>query len=425
MYHIGKALLFLGMMFFSMDLIIQSGVGLENNELFRYLLNYFQDRPIISFCMSAVLTALIHSSNATIALIMSLMLAKGGNLSLAIPWVLGANVGTTATAFFGSFKSGHLGKQAALGNFLCKVVGVALILPMLDIFEKGVLYFGGDIQRQIANAHTLLNVFIAVLFFPFIHWGVLLVKKLIPENKEEGPFHFKYLDTKSLETPELALAQAQREILRLSDIVEKMVEKCACLFRENDQKLLESLKSMDQVADYLNKGIKMYLTKLSQSEMSSEQVQREFELLLRTNDLENIGDIVDKNILELARKKIKKGYSFSKEGWQEVSTFHLKVLECLQLSTNYFNSKDPALTSKLYLVRQQIEDMMIDFSEQHVQRLHRGVKESLDTSSIHLDLLGYFQRISDLATSFIRMQNHKQEILLTEPEFHGAKNWNP
>jgi phosphate:Na+ symporter len=405
--RVARGLLFLGLMFYSMSLVVTAGKELETNDLFQYIVNYFKDRPIVSFLIAGVLTAIIHSSAATIAFVMSLMVARHASLEEAIPWVLGANIGTTTTAFFASFKSGVLGKQAAVGNLLCKVVGILICFPLMKYLVIASEYVGGDISRQIANSHTIFNLFVAVIFFPFVSVGVGIVRKMIPERKEEGPFNFQYLDPRTLETPELALAQAQREILRLSDTVEQMVDKSILLFKGGSQKEIESLKEKDQIVDFLNRGIKLYLTKLSQKEMTPEQVQKEFELLLRTNDLENIGDIVDKNILELVRKNIKKGYTFSKEGWSEITTFHNKVVECLRLSTAYFTSHDRSLAAKLMVLHQQIDDMTLELSEQHVQRLHRGVKESLDTTSVHLDLLGNLQRIAGLSINFTRVHGLK------------------
>jgi phosphate:Na+ symporter len=282
----------------------------------------------------------------------------------------------------------------------------------MTYLAEGASYFAkGDLSRQIAHTHTLFNVIVAILFFPFIPLGVRLVRKLVPDNPSDGPFHFQYLDPRSLVTPELALAQAQREMLRLSDAVEQMVERSILLFSRNNQRELEALKAMDQVVDYLNRGIKLYLTKLSQNEMTKEQVQKEFELLLRTNDLENIGDIVDKNILELVRKNYKKGYAFSREGWYEISAFHSKVVECLRVSTAYFNTRDRGIYSKVMVLHEHISDMMLELSEQHVQRLHRGVKETLETTSVHLDLLSNLQRIADLAISFTKIHGLKVENL--------------
>lgn len=401
--RVAKALLYLGLVFYSMSLVVSAGKALESNDLFQFSINYFRDRPVFSLVVSAFLTAFVHSSAATIAFVMSLMMTRHSSVYEAIPWVLGANLGTTMTAYVASLKSGTLGKQAAVGNLICKIIGVVICLPLAEYLGRAAELVGGDVSRQIATSHTLFNVFLAVLFLPFVSWGVSFTRKLVPAKDTEGEFNFQYLDPKTLDAPELALAQAQREILRLSDLAEKMVENCLGAFTSGSQKEIEEIKAMDKVADFLNRGIKMYLTKLSQKDMTAEQVQKEFELVLRTNDLENIGDIVDKNILELVRKNIKKGYVFSKEGWSELVQFHKKVVECVRLSTAYFSTRDRSVLAKLQLLHEQIQDMTIDLSEQHVQRLHRGVKESLDTTSVHLDLLGNLQRIATVSVNFVRV----------------------
>ena len=111
------------------------------------------------------------------------------------------------------------------------------------------------------------------------------------------------------------------------------------------------------------------------------------------------------------RKKIKKGYVVSKEGWAELQQFHQKVVECLRLSTAYFSTRDRTVLSKLNLLHEQIQDMTIDLSEQHVQRLHRGVKESLDTTSVHLDLLGHLERIAHVSVNFVRISGSANATL--------------
>lgn len=405
--RMARGLLSFGLMFYAMSLVASAGAAMESNELFRFIIQYFKENPFIVLAISCGLTALIQSSSSTIAFVMSLMMARHATLEEAMPWILGANLGTTATAYLASLKGGVLGKQVAFANLFCKLIGVILCYPLMKYFIALVQQIGGDVAHQIANAHTLFNVLLAVVFFPFIPLGVAAVRKIVAESEDKGPFTYQYLDSRTLETPELALAQAQREILRLSDTVEQMVEKSIHLFRGGSQKDIESLKASDQVVDFLNRGIKLYLTKLSQKEMTPEQVQKEFELLLRTNDLENIGDIVDKNILELVRKNIKKGYVFSQEGWGEILQFHSKVVECLRISTAYFSSHDLSLAAKLMVLHQQIEDMTLDLSEQHVQRLHKGIKESLDTTSVHLDLLGNLQRIAALSVNFTRIHGLK------------------
>lgn len=407
-YHIGRIFVNVGMMFFAMSLVVDSGKALESNELFQYVINYFKDRPVVSFFIAAGLTALVQSSAATIAFVMSMTVARHGTAVEAIPWVLGANLGTTTTAYFASLNGGILGKQAALGHLLVKLVGVLLCFPLIHQLALLCAQLApDDVSRQIAHSHTLFNVILSLLFFPFVGFGVNLVRKMVGEKTSDTPYSFHYLDARSLDAPELALAQAHREILRISDIVEKMVDRCLSLFRAQGQTELDSVREMDQIVDFLNKGVKLYLTKLSQAEMTPEQVQKEFEFLLRTNDLENIGDIVDRNIISLVKKNQKKGASFSKEGWDELNTFHQQVVQCIRLSTAYFNTRDRTILSKLLLHHQHIRDLMVELSEQHVQRLHKGVKETLDTTSVHLDVLGHLQRIADLSIGFTRLHGLK------------------
>ena len=248
--HVARGVLFLGILFFSMQLIQDAGEKLEKNELFNYTLNYFRNRPVVSLLLSTGLTALIHSSAATIVFVMSLMVAQNGTVTEAVPWVLGANLGTTTTAYFASFKGGIYGKQAALGHLICKMVGILLCFPLMVYFSDLARMLSPDLSRQIAHTHTLFNLFLAVLFLPFIPLGVKLVRRLIPDDISRGPFTFQYLDSRSLGAPEFALAQAQREILRLSDTVEQMVDRSLHLFSAEDLRGMEAIRAMDQVVDF-------------------------------------------------------------------------------------------------------------------------------------------------------------------------------
>lgn len=398
--QLGRCLLFLGLVFFSLTLVADAGVQLQSNELFRYLLDYFRDRPLVSIAIATILTAVIQSSSATIAFVMSLMASEHSTIYEAIPWVLGANLGSAMTAFFGSLRSGVLGRQAALGQLMMRLAGVAMLLPLTVLFGKWLIELTPDLTRQIAFAHTFFNIGVAIVFLPLIPLVERLVKEVFPSDQERGPFHFQFLNPHSLRAPELALAHAQREILRMSDTVQEMLEKSVRLFKQGTARDVDLLREMDRVVDFLNKGIRLYLTKLTQEEMSQEQVHREFEFLLRTNDLENIGDIIDKNIMGLVRKNAQKGYVFSDEGWNEILAFHAKIVDCLVLSTAFFNSRDPALLTQLHRLHADIKLMRLELMELHIQRLHEGVKQTVDTTSVHLDLLGHLQRISELSVNF-------------------------
>ncbi len=399
--RVGRGFFYLGLIFFSLSLVFVAGKQLQNNELFLFIINYFQDRPVVSFLIALFFTAIIHNSVATIAFVMSLMMASGGTIYQSLPWIFGANLGTTLTAFFASMRNGIIGKKAAASYFLCKFSTVLICFPLIPFIGMFIERNISGIGTQIAIAHTGFNLVLAIIFLPLSNVVVNIVEKMAP-SKKEGDFVFNYIDSSS-SSPELSLAQAQREILRVSDIVERMLEKCINFFKTRDIDEIEKLKEQDQLVDFLNKGIKLYLTKLSQKEMTPSQVQKEFELFVRINDIENIGDVIVRNILEHALKIVRKGYVFSDEGWHEITVFHDKVLGCLRISTAYFNTKDHALYSKLIFIYEQINEMLMELNETHVKRLHQGIRQTVETVSIHLDLLGNLQRIASLAVNFTKV----------------------
>ncbi len=404
MKRVGTLFLFVGMVFFSLDLLKTAGEALREEAAFQTFLGYFRDRPGLCLLFAAAFAALTQSSAATVAFAMSICVAQRSPLIEALPWVLGANLGTTATAYFASWGSDIPGKQAAMGSLLTKVAGVILFWPFLAPFASSLEWLGTGLYREIAMAHTLFNVAIALIFLPLLPWGVKLVMLLIPAKEDEGPFTYQFLDNNSLESPELALAQAQRELLRLSDAVERLLSQCLRFFQRGDSQAVEEFRANDKVIDFLNKGIRRFLTSLSQQAMTADQVKREFEILIRTNDMENIGDIVANSIISLVYKCRNKGYEFSDEGWQEIQLFHGKVIDCLRLSTAYFSVRTGGLDKQLEERFQEIERLSLELTERHLRRLHDGIKRSQDSSSVHLDLLGHLMRIASLSMNILRVR---------------------
>lgn len=401
--HVGRCFAWLGLMFLSMSFLGDAGREFASAPLFHQALAYFRDRPLVTLVIATGLTTAIRSSAATLGLAMAFLSGEHAHIGDALPWILGANLGTGTTAVLASLKEGALGKQAAMGNLLFKGCGVLISLMFLGPLAILAAKLPGELPTQFALAHSIFNVAVALVFFPFLDWGVRVTKRLVPADTADNPFVFHYLDKATLDSPDLALAQAQREILRLADTVEKMVEASVDIFSHPSPHEVEKLKAMDQLVDYLNRGIRNYLTKLSQNEMTPEQVGTEFEYLIRTNDLENIGDIVDKNITELARKKNYKGYRFSEEGWMEIVEFHRGVMRCLRISTAYFTTRNRDLLVQVLQLYSEIEETTLDLTERHLNRLHKGVRESLDSSSIHLDLIGNLTRIAAISVNFARV----------------------
>lgn len=398
--YVGQAVLGFGLIFFAMKLMSDAMVPLRQSELVKALLISLGDQPLLGLIVAAVFSALVHSSAATIGLAITLSLQGLLPLEAAIPVILGANIGTCATALASSIGTSPEAKRVAMAHIFFKVAGVLLFLPFIHPFGQLVKLTATDVPRQIANAHTLFNVALTAIFLPFSSVLARFISALVPENREaEGIFKAKYLDEHMLDTPALALGQATREALRLADIVSEMFTKTVEAFTGEDPELIEFIEEKDNQVDLLDRDIKHYLTKLSQQSLTDEQSKREIGILSFVNNLENIGDIVDKNLMELAKKKLNKGAHFSEPGLKEIELLHKKVLQNLELAISAFASNDLALAQQVLERKLELSQTERKFRQAHIQRLHEGYRESIDTSEIHLDVLTNLKRINSHVTA--------------------------
>jgi phosphate:Na+ symporter len=321
-------------------------------------------------------------------LLLALSLSKDITLPVAIPMILGANIGTCTAALLAGISSNTEGKRVAAAHIAIKVAGALICMPFIKPFMALVSLTSGDLTRQIANSHLLFNVIIALGFFPFIGLGAKLFTLILPKDEEsEHAFEPRYLDKRALETPSLACGYASREIMRMADIVRGMISDSLRVFEKNDLDLIEDIHARDDHVDILNREVKFYLAKISSNQMDDDMTRRALSLVTISSDLEQIGDIIGKNILELAEKKIEKKRIFSREGFTEIQTFYEEVLKNFDMAIIVFSTRDENLARKILRNKVKIKSLLSEFRLHHFERLQQGFKESLATSSIHLELL--------------------------------------
>jgi phosphate:Na+ symporter len=218
--------------------------------------------------------------------------------------------------------------------------------------------------------------------------------RLLPEKKQITDASVpRYLDEAALETPPLALANAARETLRMGDAIETMLRDVMAAIMTNDRKLAADVSKMDNVADKLNEAIKLYVTKLTRDALDEREGHRAMEIVSFTINLEHIGDIIDKNLCELAAKKIKRRYQFSAEGAAELTSFHKRVCECLQAAFGIFMTGNVEAARKLLREKADMRKAELEAADRHFERLREGRPESLETTSLHLDVLNDLKRI--------------------------------
>lgn len=398
--ELGDAILGIGLLFYGLKLMADGAAPLTRGAGFAAAVETFAAEPVLGILAAALLTILLQGSAPTIGLLLSLAHAGGSQLTLeaALPVVLGANLGTTVTPLLSSLGQQPEGKRVALAHLAFKGLGVLFFLPALPLFARLVAGTADDLARQIANAHTVFNVAMAFLLLPFTDLAAQAITRLYrPAPRDTfGP---KYLDPRAIETPPLAFGLATREFLRMCDLVGEMLKDCFQVFETNDLDLAERIEAKDDKVDTLNREIRFFLAGLSTERMSPAQAQRQMTLINLTADIENAGDTVNRNLLAMARKKALSGLRFSAEGFADLRLFHQKVLDNYTLAVAAFSSGDEELARTVLRHRSALLAMETGLKQKHIGRLNRGLKESLDTSTIHLDSLSYLRRVNSLASN--------------------------
>ncbi|MBI5198345.1 MAG: Na/Pi cotransporter family protein [Nitrospirae bacterium] len=396
---IGQGILGFAFIFYSIKLMSEAAAPLRDSEGMRLIFASVEQSPLLGLVAAAILTAMVQSSAAVIGMTLALALQDLITIQMAIPIIFGANIGTCAMAIISSVGANVEARQVAAAHTMFKVLGVLIFYPLMGPFGDLVQQTSSDVAREIANAHTFFNVAIALLFLPFTESLANFIRKIVPEREGAEKFGPRYLDERVLSSPPLALGQATREALRMADIVQWMLKESLRVFRENNRDLLERIERRDDELDLLDQEIKRYLTRLSQSTLAPSQSKKEMELIAFTSNLENMGDIIDKNLMELGKKKINQGVSFSEEGLREICEFHERVVENFELAVSAFAGRDQELAQKILRHKTSLSETERTFRQSHINRLHKGLRESMDTSSIHLDILSNLKRINSHITN--------------------------
>jgi phosphate:Na+ symporter len=398
--HLGRVSIGLGLLLLSLQLLVAASEPLRDSQLLAAVVAPLAHDPILAVLLAALLTWVAHSSVAIVLLVMSFVAVGVLPPALGFALVLGANVGSGIVPMVLTLSSSPVTRRIPLGNLLFRVCGAIIVLPLIGLVEPLIALIESDPARQIANFHTLFNLALAAVFLPFIGLVARLTERIFPDSGlPEGPAVPRHLDPTAVATPTVALACATREVLRMADTVETMLRGVIDVFRDNDAKQIVRLSKLDDDVDALHEAIKLYLTKLSGRGLDDGDSQRCIELITFTTNLEHIGDIIDKNLLELGQKKVKHKLEFSKEGWRELAQLHARVVEQMQLSLSVFVSGDIRMARRLLALKEGFRDLEREAGERHLERLRSGKIESIETSALHLDILRDLKRINSHLTS--------------------------
>jgi phosphate:Na+ symporter len=258
--------------------------------------------------------------------------------------------------------------------------------------------------RQIANAYTIYNLIIALLFLPFTRAFARLISRLLPAREEKAePLKTWYLDAKLLNAPHLALAVAKQEILRMIQVTHRMAEEIITPFIEKKSGIIDKIAKREAEINFLRDEINAYLVQISRKDISTNLVEEVYFMMYAVNEFEQIGDIISSSLGGKARWWCRSDFVFSVAGKEEIQYFHLQTLKLLYYSYGMFREFSRAKAIIMKSKYEKFRDLYIDFEKQHYQRLKQEVEESIDSSKTHLEIITSFKNIGSHATNIARI----------------------
>lgn len=395
--RIGQSLLGFGLLFLGLKIMGDSMVPLRENPQAVAMLMKISGQPILAVFISTLFTFLVHSSAATIGIIMALAMQGLIPLPSAIYLLFGANIGTCFTALMTSVASSREAQRVAMAHFLFRFITVLVFIPFVDYFAMAVHWLTPNSPGfQVANANTLFNVATAVIFLPITNQFTKVLVLLIPDQQTKGTECTpRYLDNSFITTPALALGMAQKEIIRISDRVTAMIIKCDSMFKNYDAAVVEEVLAREEEVDRLSDACNNYLTKLMRQPLSRDEFKRCIGFVNIVKDYEHIGDVVEKNITYLAESKYANMVDFSADGNKEITAMVHKTIEMMHVVNTAIVNNSCYLAERAKGLHEELVDMEFRFRMSHFARMQRYDSDTENTGSIFLDLINSYLRIAE------------------------------
>ena len=392
---VGRVLIGLGLITLALQLIFAATRPLTESAAVRALLGALPSDVVIDMLVGGVLTVLAYSSLAIVLLVATLAASALVPVPVALGLVLGANLGSGVLAMLATANAEPQVRRLPLGNLIFKVAGALLFVFLLPEAQRLLQQLATTVHQQVVIFHLVFNVVLAALFIGFTGLVGRTVDRWlrdpVPSAATQRPRH---LDPLALSMPSLAISCAAREALHQADVVETMLRGIVPVIRNNDLRLSEELRRLDDTVDELYSAIKFYLTQISGEALSKEESRRWTDIVSFTINMEQIGDIIERVLQDVEDKKVKKNRSFSEAGMAEIVHLHERLLANLRLAMSVFLDGHVRDAKRLLEEKAHFRDLEHEYAANHIARLRENTAQSIETSSLHLDLISDLKRIN-------------------------------
>ncbi len=396
--NIGQALMGFGMMFLGLK-ILNSGIPyMQQNESLKYFFTHYASIPIIGILLGIFVTAMVHSSAATIGIVMVLSQAGLLDLKSAICIMLGDNIGTCLTAQLASMNGNINARRTAWAHTFYNLFGVILTGIALPLFMKIVIWItshlhpNGDISVYIANSHTLFNSMNALIFLPLTNYYVKFLNKAI-RSKGEISKEDIFLDKLLLDTPVAALQVSRSQLIRGIEILKEMVIDVMNMAYTDDMKNMSEIADNEEIINIMQKDLTKYIVDLSKKELTESQSIMVPAIISSINNIERSGDRVIE-IAILCQKKVENNLSFSEVATNELKAIEEAIIKMFDYTMITLQEKDEEIIEKIVDLENKVDDMSENFQENHIRRLNEGTC-NIDSGVLFIDIIGHLERIAD------------------------------
>jgi phosphate:Na+ symporter len=391
----GRILIGLGLMLLALRLVAASTAVLTQAPAIKALLASLSSDLLLEITVGAFLAVMSYSSLAIVLLTGTLAASGVIPIDVALGLVLGANLGSGLLAVLTTMRSAVEVRQVPLGNLVFKLLGVMAAAPFLKFWLTYVDPHISEPAMVVVLFHLTFNILVGITFIGVTQVVARWVEKMLPKpDKKIASGRPHHLDPSALATPSLAISCAAREALHQADVVETMLRGVLEVIQKNDLKLAEDLRKLDDTVDSLYSSIKYYLTKISREALAEEESRRWTDIISFTINMEQIGDIIERVLIDIEDKKIKPARSFSSAGMAEIVELHERLIENLRLGMSVFLNGTIRDAQKLLEEKARFRDLERAYATNHLSRLSANTVQSFETSSLHIDLISELKRIN-------------------------------
>ncbi|MFW9268339.1 Na/Pi cotransporter family protein [Pseudomonas sp. NR3] len=395
--QMGRVSIGLGLIILALQLIVEAAAPITQAQGVKVIFASLTGDILLDALVGALFAMISYSSLAAVLLTATLAGAAVISLPVAIGLVIGANIGSGVLAFLSTSMQNAAGRQVALGSLLYKLIGLLLIIPVLDPLVGWLDGLDFSPQETVIGFHLLYNTVRCLVLLPSVGPMARLCAWLLPERPQaNGKATSRHLDPAALATPSLALANAARETLRIGDLIENMLEAMLGVLRGEQTAITQQLRSMSDDVEALCSAIKLYMAQMPREDLSEQDSRRWAEIIELAINLKLASDLIERMLRKVQQQKTSQRRSFSDVGLEELAGLHSHLIANLRLGLSVFLSADRESARQLLREKRRFRAQERRMAHAHVSRLQRKVVQSLETSSLHLELIADMRRLNSL-----------------------------